>query len=241
MEWLQQFGITSLAVISVWIIKSIFEPYFKKRSENQAVLADLDKINRQIESIKNDFAAPNSYLSEKGKNLATKEDVKEITHEVESIKNNFTQVVELLRYELNKQITVHKLAVEKEFEALSEIGIALVKMQDAMYSLRPIMESRDPNESDEERDNRVYTDWAIKTDEFTDSVKKYRLFLPPPLYVQFMKIRRISGEEGIYFRYTVQSNRCDSEIYKKSLEKQKELGIAIDEAINFIQTRFGIK
>jgi hypothetical protein len=131
--------------------------------------------------------------------------------------------------------------VEKGFEALSEIGIALVKMQDAMHSLRPIMERRDPNESDDERNNRVLKDWAIKTDEFTDIVKKYRLFLPPVLYSQFMKIRRISGEEGIYFRYTVKRNRNDFEVYEKSLEKQKELNAAVDEAINFIQSRFGIK
>jgi len=53
-----------------------------------------------------------AYFSEKGKNLATKEDVQEITKKVESI-----------RVQYAKRQHRHEKAIEREFNALSEIWI----------------------------------------------------------------------------------------------------------------------
>lgn len=70
-----------------------------------------------------------SYLRKKGENLATREDVEKITRIVEGVKSEVSVQLELVKWELGKKAIVHRLAAEKEFEALAEIGKALYDLQ----------------------------------------------------------------------------------------------------------------
>jgi hypothetical protein len=172
-----------------WLIRTYFDSYLKKKGENLAVKEDLDAINRQLESIRSEFIAPNAYAAEKAKGLATKEDVGEITRNVEEVRSEVTANLELIKWELSKKATIHRLAAEREFEALGEIGEALYKMQLATINLRPIMDRIDQNVSIEETYNKRYKEWAKSHDDFMDVVEKNRVFLPQSLYAQFFNLR----------------------------------------------------
>ena len=51
-----------------------------------------------------------SYTKKKGENLATKEDIGEITRRVEEAKSSFATSLELIKWELSKKGTIHRLA-----------------------------------------------------------------------------------------------------------------------------------
>ncbi|HEY0347343.1 MAG TPA: hypothetical protein VGC60_04225 [Pyrinomonadaceae bacterium] len=93
-----------------------------------------------------------SYVGKKGENLATKEDIEAITRIVEGVKGDVATTLEYVKLELGKKATIHRLAAEKEFEALSEIGKCLFELQQATEELRPTgLQRIDPNETDEDK------------------------------------------------------------------------------------------
>jgi hypothetical protein len=184
-----------------------------------------------------------SYLRKKGENLATKEDVAEITRKVEEVKSEVSVKLELLKWQLGKKATIHKLAAEKEFEALTEIGAALYTMKMATISLRPIMDRIDPNESEEQRHNRRYQQWAKSHDSFMEAVETHRLFLPRSLYLQFSDIRHMSRKEGVGFESAVRWGRggpLSGEAYEQGQKNIDEMNTRIESALEAIRLRYEI-
>ncbi len=78
-----------------------------------------------------------SYAKKKAENLATKQDIGEITRTVEEVKSNLATSLELIKWELGKKATIHRLAAESEFKALTEIAKHLYEIQLATENLRP--------------------------------------------------------------------------------------------------------
>ena len=184
-----------------------------------------------------------SYLRKKGENLATKEDIADITRKVEEIKSEVSVKPELLKWQLGKKATIHKLAAEKEFEALKEIGATLYTIKLATMNLRPIMDRVDPNESEDERHNRRYQEWAKSHDSFMDVVEKHRLFLPKSLYRQFCDIRQVSRKEGIGFEIAVKHRRgapLGVEAYEQGQKNIEEMNTQIESALEAIRQRYEI-
>ena len=176
MDW------TALVIFAVALAGAYLGSYMRKKGENLAAREDLDEINRKLESIKSDFIESNAYAAEKGRGLATREDIGDITRTVEEVKSNVAMSLELIRLELGKKATIHRLAAEKEFEALTEIGTHLYELQMATMGLRPLGIQRiDLNESEEqerEKYQRRHKEWAKRHDSYMDAVGKTKLFLP---------------------------------------------------------------
>lgn len=145
-----------------------------------------------------------SYTKKKAENLATKQDIGEITRRVEEVKSSFATSFELIKWELSKKGTIHRLASEKEFEALTEISRYLYEIQLATENLRPTWIQRiDLNETEEqakEKYQRRYREWSTSHDAFADAVQKNRPFLPQYLYIRFSNIGRLSFCEASDFR-----------------------------------------
>ncbi len=145
-----------------------------------------------------------SYTKKKGENLATKEDIGEITRTVEEIKSELATSMEFIRWELNKKATIHRLAAEKEFEALSEIGKCLFELQESTEELRPTGLRRiDPEESEEDTKTKYQERqkrWRKDHDAFVTAVQHKRLFMPQSLPLQFFNIGRLAHNELIDFQ-----------------------------------------
>src|ERR1700724_1636329 len=115
-----------------------------------------------------------SYFRKKAENLATKQDIEEITRTVEGVKREVSVQLELIKWELSKKATIHRLAAEKEFEALSEIGNALYDLQSATSTLRPSADVINPDEPPMERHTRRYHSWEESFEAFRDAFQKPR-------------------------------------------------------------------
>lgn|SRR3712207_1687449 len=122
MDWSHYLLTTAVAFLVGWILRPYLSSYVKKKGENRAILEDLDKMSRQLEAIKSDFIGVNAYSAEKGKSLATKEDIGEITRQVESVKSEVSLSLEIVKLELSKKATIHRIAAEKEFQALTQLA-----------------------------------------------------------------------------------------------------------------------
>jgi hypothetical protein len=242
MDWTQISLASIITFIVTWFARPFLGSYLNKKGENRATYEDLDKINRQLETIKSEFVGANAYSAEKAKGLATKEDIGDITRKVEDVRSEVSDRLELLKWELSKRATIHRLAAEKEFAALGEIGKALYELQLATKSLRPSFDRFDPNEPEQERHNRRYRDWAMSHDTFLDTVERHKLFMPHDLYMQFFNIRRLAGAEALDFEYSLKAGegKLSYESYQRSEKKIDEMDAAILKAITGIRQRYGI-
>jgi hypothetical protein len=185
-----------------------------------------------------------SYVRKKGENLATKEDVEEITKKVEEIKGAISEKLELVKLEVGKRATVHRLAAEREFAVLSQIGDALYELAVSTEKLRPIVDYVDPNESESERRNRRYAEWVSSYNSFVHLVQKHRLFLAKSLYLKFMAVNMASRREGIEYDITARSDdlekRISTEAYEAAAKNIKDMNEKIDAALDAIHKRYEI-
>jgi len=243
MDWTHVSLASIITFVVTWLARPFFGSYLNKKGENRAIHEDLDKINRQLEIIKSEFVGANAYSAEKAKGLATKEDIGDITRKVEDVRSEVSGRLELLKLELSKRATIHRLAAEKEFAALAEIGETLYELQLTTTGLRPSFDEYDPDEPAEDRHNRRYQKWAESSDAFLGVIEKYKLFMPHSLYMQFSNIRRLSNAEAIDFKYSLQasSGKLSPESYQRRKEKIDEMDTAIFEAIKSIRQRYGIE
>lgn len=79
------------------------------------------------------------YLRRKGENVATKKDIARITDEIESVK-----------HEYSKELYIHQVRYEKEFDILSDLSKKLIYLRDAALSLRPVADFKPPDVKEEE-------------------------------------------------------------------------------------------
>ncbi len=232
-----------VGVILAWLIKPYIDSYLKKKGENKAVFEDGTRINRQTEGVRSEFVGPNAYAAEKAKAAATKEDIQEITRKIEEVKNSFSTQLELLKWELSMRATLYRLAAEKQFEALAEIGRALYEMELSTRRLRPALDHFDPDEPEEERYRRRWGKWAETRNDFMDAVEKNKLFLPQDVYAQFNVILRLSEKESIDFQACLAygEGRLKGSAYLQGQKNIDEMDKKIREALTAIRQRYGIE
>ena len=126
-----------------------------------------------------------SYFSKKGENLATKEDIKEITEKVEEI-----------RVEYATRQHISERAFDKEFEVLSEVWASLFELRNAVLSLRPIVDTFDPKEFEEERINRRLSEFAKCYNNFAKIFVSNQPFYPNDIFVELDTIRLLMLSEA---------------------------------------------
>ena len=243
MEWTQITVASVISVIITWLARPYLGSYVSKKGENRALIEDLDKINHKLEQIKSEFVGANAYATEKAKGLATKEDVEEITRKVEGVKSELTINQELIKWELSKKAIIHRLAAEKEFAAMENIGKALVELQLTTRSLRPTMDFIDPNEHEEERHKRRYNDCVVSRNSFFDNIENHKLFMPQALYITFLEILRSADLERFSFESAIKfgEGKLNYNSYKQGEKNREEMDNAIFEAIKVIRRRCGIE
>lgn len=182
-----------------------------------------------------------SYIREKAKNLATKEDIGEITRKVEEIKGDVITGIELLKWDLGKKSTVHRLAAEYQFKALAEIGASLYKLNLATRSLRPIIDSVDFNTPVMARHQKRYEEWSVVYQAFAECIERHRLFLPETVYIKLQAIRKVSITEAMSFSMAASEERMKLTDFQEAINNIEELEKEINGAISAIQNNEGVR
>ncbi len=179
-----------------------------------------------------------SYSSEKGKNLATKEDIGEITNSIESVKLNHAKLLESTRAELSSQINNHGFRYEKEYEVLSDLSSLLVDVRDASLSLRPAMDYRDPDKSDDDIKRERLTRYYEALRALYVVREKKRPFYPEEIYLSIRAIEKESRSESIEYQYRdpEDENRY-MDYWEKAEKNQEKITELAEEAMSKIRDR----
>lgn len=167
-----------------------------------------------------------SYFSKKGENLATKEDVKEITEKVEEI-----------RVEYAKRQHVSERAFDKEFDILSDIWVSLFELRNSVLSLRPILDTVDPKESEEERIGKRLSEFAKCYNNFAKVFVSNQPFYPKDIFVELDSIRLLAFKEANEYKYSKLAIRDLDKYWNSAEENHNKIVASIDKVGELIRQR----
>ena len=168
-----------------------------------------------------------SYFSKKGENLATKEDIREITEKVGEI-----------RVEYAKRQYVSEKAFDKEFEVLSELWKALIELRYATLNLRPIFDTVDPNETEEQRKIKRLNKFGESYNNFLLKIMQYQPFFPKEIFSALEEIRTVAYSEALDYEYS--NPKSIQEYWDKAKANSDAILKGIDKVGELIRERISI-
>ncbi len=179
------------------------------------------------------------YLKEKGKNLATKEDIGEITKEVESIKHGYSAELESLRAAIGSQLYVHQTRYQNEFQILKDLSEKVIEVRNSALSLRPVIDSINPNETEEERKRKRlerYFDAGRALYQLSETRKP---FYPEEIYAGIAKLDKTVWKEVVEYKHGSEKNQSfdHKKYWEKAAENSKEIATIVDEVMGLIRKR----
>jgi len=199
---LLQAGLTTTLAVGffVWILRKHLSSYLGEKGRIRAQIEDIQKTTRLEQAARQEFLEGNAYLTEKGKQAATKEDIEQITRQIESVRTEHLSLLELLKLELSKRGTIHRLRMEKEFETLSLAWDAVAELRFATEGLFP--SGIQPRLEDDER--RVQATERAEAfyrayDACQKAINKNRPFFPDDLDKLLFKVVQKAQEVHAHF------------------------------------------
>jgi len=219
-HFVQDALILTLAVVFfVWILRKHLSAYLGEKGKLKAQIEDIQKVTRLTETASQEFIERNAFLAEKGKQAATKEDIEHVTRVIESVRTEHMSTLELLKVELSKKGTIHRLRMEKEFEVLSKAWDTLAELRFATErlfpsGLQPLLEGEDQRHDIKERHqafNEAY-------DNYLNATYKNKPFFTRELYKSLDDTMRQAKLVEVNFRYGInaESGRLSSQAYEQT-------------------------
>jgi hypothetical protein len=151
--------------------------------------------------------------------------------------NDYILKIESEKIKNNKAVLVHKIQFEEEFKVYKELWPELIKLSIVTQQLRPIIELKDANKSDEEL--RI-----MKGDEFNKTFKKCVIvfqenkpFYPEDIFNEVDNIIKISRKEVIEWKHMPSK---ESTYYINAEKNMAEIIAKIDNVCLMIRDRIGI-
>jgi hypothetical protein len=141
------------------------------------------------------------YFNKKGENLATKEDISEITSKIEIVKHEYARLLETTRADLSARLATHGFRYEKEYEVLNELTSHLVDVRDTTLRLRPVMDYKDPDMSEDQIKQERLRAFFNAQNALYQTYEKKRPFYPNDIYEEIHAIRLTAREESIKYQY----------------------------------------
>ena len=132
---------------------------------------------------------------------------------------------------------ISKTQFDKEFTIYQEIWVLLVDLRSKTLSLRPVMDSVDPNESEDERTQRRLKDFGESFNGFRDSIENNKPFYGHVVYEALNEVFGFCYEESIDYQY--KDPGWSKEYWEKSRESNKIIVDTIDTCCEKIRERIG--
>jgi soluble cytochrome b562 len=136
-----------------------------------------------------------------------------------------------------KSIHVHKVQFEKEFEVYKELWPNLIELRNQTYTLRPIFETINPNESEDESRNRKWKDFSNAFQNCVTQFDTNKPFYPENIYSEIEKVIRTSKTESIEFEFMP---KTETDYYKNGQKNMDLIIEQIDKICQLIRERIGI-
>lgn len=179
-----------------------------------------------------------SYFSKKGENLATKEDIDEITRKIESVKNEYAHSLESTKAELSAKISTYGHRYQNEYKILIELNEHLFSVRDHAINLRPVLDFKDPNKSEDEiKQDRIGKLWESRRALYLCS-EKYRPFYPENIYQKIKEIDQLANSETNKYRFESPFDPKNfSKYWDEAEANQEKIKNLTEQSIDLLRSR----
>lgn len=109
--------------------------------------------------------------------------------------------IETEKVKNDNQKVVHSLQFEKEFEVYKELWSELIKLRNATYTLRPSIESRDKDESEDDNRERKWKEFQVSYSRCVKVFDHNKPFYPEDVYKEIEKVIRTADYEITEFQH----------------------------------------
>ena len=153
---------------------------------------------------------------------------------LERHKSELQQEMETLRRKLELTNHVSRSQFDKEFFAYQKFWKFLIPARISVLSLRPMMDSVDPNEEEEVRKKKRLRKFYDSLIPLRDCIEENKPFVDEDVYKKMAEIVKASREEAIDYQYSDDRGR---EYWDTQRENHKNIELLIDEACKNIRHR----
>ncbi|MGO2511784.1 hypothetical protein [Marinomonas polaris] len=130
---------------------------------------------------------------------------------------------------------ISKTQFDKEFTIYQEIWVLLVDLRSKTLTLRPVMDSVDPNESEDDRIQRRLKDFGESFNAFRNGIENNKPFYAHAVYEALNNVFGLCYEECVDYQY--KSPGWSKEYWEKSRENNKNIIKAIEQCCEKIRER----
>jgi hypothetical protein len=140
-----------------------------------------------------------------------------------------------LKNDLDKSVHIGKAQFDHEFKLYQDIWKNLVLLRNATLGLRPVMDSIDPNETEDDRKTRRMKDFGDAYRLCSEAVEHNKPFYPDAIYLSLSEILASSYKELVGFKY---KQVHSPEYWDEAQENHKIIVELIDVACEKLRQRF---
>ncbi len=143
-----------------------------------------------------------SHFDEIARSLGTKADIEDIAEQIDKAQTYYVAEIEVLRAQLNRESHAYNIPLEKEFENLSELWEALLKLQKATSGLETALETSYPDLTEEEQKiTRLRLQrFAESFNSLSALVSSKRPFYPQEIYAALVRIMSIAETQTLDYQ-----------------------------------------
>lgn len=154
---------------------------------------------------------------------------------LESLKSDLAATNERLRAELSHSVHVTQAQFDLELQIYRDIWAALFPVRNQTYALRPMLDSFDPSESQEDRMKRRLKDFGQAFNPASTVLENNRPFIPPDIYASFREILTLCRTEAIEYQHRDPNEM--KEYWHSARRNQEQMQNLIDATCASIQKR----
>jgi hypothetical protein len=159
---------------------------------------------------------------------------------LQSTEHEAQRVLERLKVETQKQVLVHRVQFETEFQAYREIWQALSEAIVATLQLRPFMEYRGKEKTDEQWKEEKLQRYADNLNRFIEAARRNAPFLPSAVANEVEALLRLLQEEEGDYRVGREGAVSSREYFEKGDKNREEIGKQADKIRDAIRERIGL-
>jgi hypothetical protein len=150
-----------------------------------------------------------------------------------------TKQVEFIKGEIGAQLYVHQMRYQNEFQLLKALSEKIIDLRNSALSLRPVIDSFDPNEPEDERKKRRLDRYFEAGRALYQLSEAQKPFYPEEIYEAVSKLDKTVWKEVVGYKHgSEKSPSFDHKKYwEQAADNAKEITSIVDEVMGLIRKR----
>ncbi|SHF56510.1 hypothetical protein SAMN02745753_02200 [Marinomonas polaris DSM 16579] len=158
----------------------------------------------------------------------------ELTLELKRLEQELVASNKRLDADLQHSIFVSQVQFDKEYKIYGEVWEYLVELNVSTSQLRPVFDTINENQLEDDRKRERYNNFATPFNKFASTIEKNKPFFSLAVYQTLSDVRKACYNESVDYKHGKSS---DQNYYKNSVENNREISALIDLACESIRFR----